>query len=379
MESISSNSSNQSISHNYYSYSGVNEILLDWINLVIISVGLIGNCLSFFVLISPKMLNTTNFFLSNLCLCSFVALLGLLINSVLYRLAAYYEFEITFCLIAFFYPFFYPLINTFQMANIILTVCVSVNQFMCIYQAKMKNYSKLSNKIELKKSKKKIIAVYVASAIYCVPYWFIFRYEGCSVIRTAIGNNYKFNQLINFWLYLPIVYLIPFSILLITNSYLLFKLMVAKQRRKHLGILTDQRSNSKIAKQEDRRKNRNSCNVKISVHSFQSYSNIDDNEVRKEYYNKKKVSSRKNKLGRTKVTCMLIAVVFLFFICQFPNLIVHIISIDNKLNKSRYFKYGIMISKVLMIVNLSFNFSIYCFFNEKFRQTLKDFFLNKFK
>lgn len=82
--------------------------------------------------------------------------------------------------------------------------------------------------------------------------------------------------------------------------------------------------------------------------------------------------SFKNKPGSISITIMLIAVVFLFFLCQFPNLILHIIQsmYCNQLGCRTwaFYHYGMIISKFLLICNLSFNFACYCVFNEKFRE-----------
>ncbi|CAF0796992.1 unnamed protein product [Brachionus calyciflorus] len=261
------------------------------------------------------MRNTTNIFLSNLCLCSFISLLGLLVNSTIYQLTFNNNHPYSiFCLIAFFYPISYPIINTFQMACIMLTVCVSVNQFLCIYHSRIKNYSKMSTRAEIKKSVKIISFVYVFSIIYCIPYWFKFKYSDCSVDLTEIGANFKFNQIVNFWMYLPIAYLIPFTVLIVTNSYLVFKLMVAKRRRKHLCIITKKSLNSKMMKTNDSQGifkfytpselksqiNRKYSTVSISSETCQTYGT----SSKKEQFPKIEINFNiKNaKLGRTKVT-----------------------------------------------------------------------------
>jgi hypothetical protein len=38
------------------------------------------------------------------------------------------------------------------------------------------------------------------------------------------------------------------------------------------------------------------------------------------------------------------------------------------------FSYGFVLSKFLIVINLSFNFWCYCFFSEKFREVFKEIF-----
>jgi hypothetical protein len=107
--------------------------ILSWISLCVILIGLLGNFISFIILINPKMRISTNVFLASLCVSGFIALLGLLANSVLHDLFSYYQIKKGQLYISFMYPYVYPLIVTFQMSSILLIVCVSLNQFIYIY------------------------------------------------------------------------------------------------------------------------------------------------------------------------------------------------------------------------------------------------------
>lgn len=106
---------------------------MSWLSLFFICIGLVGNLVSFVILINPKMRISTNVFLASLCVSGFIALLGLLTNSVIYDLFYYYAFSDGLNYVYMFYPYVYPIITTFQMSSIMLTVCVSLNQFIYIY------------------------------------------------------------------------------------------------------------------------------------------------------------------------------------------------------------------------------------------------------
>lgn len=394
---------NLSFNFNVITYLKTRDLFL-WINLVTILIGLVGNFFSFLVLINPKLRTTTNIFLANLCLSSFIALFGQLINSIIYQITYFYGPSKAYLLISLMYPYVYPITNTFQLACIILTVCVSVNKFLCIYSSKMKNFSKMSAQTEYNKSIKTVLVVYVLSTLYCIPYWLKFEYTEQGLHVTRIGRSNEFNKIVHFWMYLPIVYLIPFSILIITNSYLLAKLMIAKRRRTRLGIISARNSNFKNEAQAKGRvhtsrvksssNNKSKIEIKSSLNRRLSRAGSISlssefsalNKYRKEisvsksFKDKREETKRSNKLGRTKVTCMLVAVVFLFFICQFPNLIIHILeslNTNRDFEKSAWYNYGLIISKFLIIINLSFNFSCYCLFSEQFREVLYEIFIFK--
>ena len=389
-----------------------------WINFVIDLIGLTGNVISFIVLINPKMRTTTNIYLSNLCISSFISLFGLLINSILYEISFYYHLNRIHSIIQYIYPYVYPIVNTFQMASILLTVCVSFNQFICVYLNKAKCFSKVSLKKEQKKALKVSLFVYIFSTIYCIPYWLKFEYKNGLQV-TKIGKIEKFNKIVNFWIYLPCVYIIPFSILIVTNFYLLLKLIIYKNRRSKLGFIFKKNENNLKAldKINDLNCEINDCennDLKTNLNNL-IISNVNKSngklnirfivpyEKSEKWFKKYKITSCKLKFskqskrddtkienevnkngilraGRTTITCMLIAVVFFFFMCQFPNLVMHILTAinhkdsnyDNEYDSNPYFSskfynYGIVISKFLLFVNLSFNFSFYCFFSEQFR------------
>jgi hypothetical protein len=211
--------------------------VLSWVSVLVIGIGLVGNCLSFIVLVSSKMRIATNVFLASLCVSGFIALLGLLINSVLYDIFAYYRMFDMLNVLFYFYPYVYPLITTFQFCCILLTVCVSVNQFVCIYSTKLKSRSKKNTREECRTAFIIVLVMYVISIIYCIPYWLKFGFsKEIGLYETELGRDPLFKKLVHFWLYLPMAYIIPFSILIFTNTYLIGTLMLARKRRMRLHM-----------------------------------------------------------------------------------------------------------------------------------------------
>ena len=351
------------------------RILLTWLSLFIILIGLVGNMFSFLILINKQMRISTNVFLASLCVSAFIALTGLLINSVIYEIFAYYGMLQALQILYYFYPYAYPIITTFQMASILLTVCVSVNQFVCIYYSKAKSRSKKNNQEDCRSALVVVLVMYVISIIYCVPYWLKFKYtKEHGLLVTEIGQDPIFNRIVHFWMYLPIVYIIPFSILIITNSYLLSTIMIARRRRKRLGMCGNNasRATTELSKVNTEKQ----LNRPVGVLNKNEAETLIQKMPVSATLVKQKSSGPKAKAGGMNVTIMLLAVVFFFFICQFPNLILHIITSmictgeNAKCSSSGFYQYSLAISKLLLICNLSFNFIIYCLFSEKFREVL---------
>jgi hypothetical protein len=392
--------SNQSI-QTYLNF----RFILTWISLVVIIIGLIGNLISFIILVNPKMRIATNVFLSSLCVSGFIALFGLLINSVAYELVAYYGNHTLLNVLYFFYPYIYPLITTFQMASILLTVCVSVNQFLCIYFSRVKSNQRKAKNDECKNALRVVLIMYLISILYNIPYWLKFKYSDGMLTYTEIGKNNLFNKIVHFWMYLPIVYIIPFSILIITNSYLLYRIIKARRKRIKLGldknlnktlILPLLKMNNKKQETNDDASNstlltNNNQNISNGNRATTKLSQIKDKleNLNGATNGSKRVESKSNdikyqsvkktnKTGSKNITIMLIAVVCFFFVCQFPNLIVHIFqsmicsSIPSICTDSNVYKYSIVTCKFLLICNLSFNFAFYCLFSEKFREVFKE-------
>lgn len=93
--------------------------------------------------------------------------------------------------------------------------------------------------------------------------------------------------------------------------------------------------------------------------------------------NRNKIDSPKirfNKMQHKNLTIMLIAVVTFFLICQTPSLILNIteafkkIDLEELINQSN----GLLgeLSKLFLIINLSFNCTIFYIFSRKFRKEL---------
>lgn len=200
------------------------------------------------------------------------------------------------------------------------------------------------------------------SSLFCVPYWLKFKYtREQGLHETELGKNPLFNRIVHFWMYLPIAYFIPLTILIITNVYLIGTIMLARRRRQRLGMTGTSSS--------------------VNHHTQQQslIGKKQDDKLRRQISNPDR---RNGRSGGMNITIMLIAVVFLFFCCQCPVLCLHIIQSMFCMDASdtdRYrcktsmmFLYAQVVAKFLLICNLSFNFACYCLFNQKFRQVFRE-------
>ena len=377
IQSLFENQNQENKMNDYFQFKNI----ISWCTLVVIIIGLFGNLISFIVLINPKMRISTNIFLSSLCISGFMALIGLLLNSFVLQLVSFYEIDFFYKISCFIYPYIYPLITTFQTASIMLTVSVSLNQFIYIFFNKTNKNSKKIVEKECRTAIVIVLVIFIFSIIYNIPYWLKFKYskDGCYE-STTINQDPSFNRIVHFWMYLPIVYIIPFSILIITNFYLVVFLVKTKRRRSRLGLgsialsanennRNDEKSNSKMElPEQDSKQFEKMKNSTLTI-------GPEDNSL--------KINSKRKKMntnvGGSNVTIMLIAIVFFFFICQFPNLLLHIVqtmkcSTQDYCNQKNFFLYGIEVAKFLLISNLSFNFIIYCLFSKKFREVIIEIF-----
>ena len=155
---------------------------------------------------------------------------------------------------------------------------------------------------------------------------------------TTIGENELFRKIIHIWLYIPVVYAIPFLLLLFINVLtirLLHRFYV--HRRRHLHLTSA-------------------------------------------------ISTQNHEQHERDITWMLIGVVLLFFICRFPMLINHVF--EKKLSLTSYVDhdkkslgtsttYGDCRSRrlfntvvnFLQAINASANLFFYYLFGESFRDT----------
>ncbi|CAM2709060.1 unnamed protein product [Rotaria socialis] len=160
--------------------------------------------------------------------------------------------------------------------------------------------------------------------VYCIPYWLEQRYvpDLKTCVLTSIGQRiHKYTRI---YIYIPVVYLIPFATLTCINVTIIQNLIAKKRRKKHL------------------------CG-----------------------------KANKKKQADYHITLMLVTVVIVFVLCQLPLLILNAwYAIDPHGSYHNFLFQSLNIIGILLIVfNTSTNFLLYCFFGQKFRQTLIEFML----
>ena len=350
---------------NYYDFDITKYIkirnIFTWLSLVILLNGLIGNAYSFKILLRKSMRSTTNIYLANLCVSDLIALIFLLFNSILYEIFHYNNLNYGLGIIYYLYPYLYPLTNTFQMVSILLTVCVSMNQFFIFKYPTISETIK-SKEIQFRRTYTIVTIVYIFSFLFCLPYWLKFKYsyEQGVFVTTEIGKSELYLKIVHFWLYFPFVYGLPFTILILTNAYIIKSLISYHRKRRYL--LLQQIHLTEIA--ETITSSDNTADTSISRISLKLY-NI--------CKRRKRVNSSRSNVN---VAYMLISVVLLFLLCELPALILHVfesikcspvITSNSYCTSNGLIYYGVFITKFLLICKLSLNVACFCFCSTQFR------------
>lgn len=322
-----SNNSSTSIEPN----PALNYILLfrlivwGYAGIVLSLFGIVGNVITILVLTSPSMRTTsTNIYLTALS-CSNIAFLLIFIPSYSIRYLLGYRLYITnqppfaFEILLTRLPTT-PVYNIISLSIIYLTVAVSMDRLILI-KFPLKAKQILTQRTTLLT----ILFIYIFTIIYCIPYWLEQRYDSelKRCVLTTIGK--KINKYTRIYSYIPVVYLIPFATLTFINITIIQNLIANKQRKKSLGAKTSKK------KQAD-------------------------------YY----------------ITLMLVTVIIVFVLCQLPLLILNVWYAVDPVNSSHSLLFHSLNSLgiLLIVFNTSTNFLLYCFFGQKFRQTLIELILN---
>ena len=302
-------------------------IIWGYVGMVLSLFGIFGNIITVLVLISPSMRTTsTNIYLTALS-CSNVVFLLIFIPSYSMRYLLGYElyktnqppfaFEILLAQLP-----TTPIYNTILLSIIYLTVAVSLDRLITVqFPLKAKRILTLQTTVTT------ILLIYVFSVVYCIPYWLEQKYvpEKKMCELTSIGK--KIHKYTRIYIYIPVVYLIPFTTLTCINITIIQNLIAKKRRKISL------------------------CGKSI-----------------------------KKKQGDYHITLMLVTVIIVFVLCQLPLLILNAwYAIDPRGSRRSILFHSLNSIGVLLVVfNTSTNFFLYCFFGQKFRQALVEYILRVF-
>ena len=352
-----------------------------WICLPVSVIGLVLNSFTIIILLHPRMRNfSTNIYLTALSAANIVCLINYIFLYSLRYLISYENFKtqifntvqynsVQFKRNGLMYENFLsmilwawgPIFNTFQLFSIYLTCSVTVDRWIYLF---------FPFKADRLCTKKRVIIVILCILLFCilfnVPRWFEVTYEKVydnktnitmyNAGPTAFGKNPKVKTILNYYVYIISVYVVPFLVLLIVNIGIIQKLIVTKERKTLLlGYNKKFVKKTAINDTELRNKN-NSATTKPLVRA--KHSSI----------------MASNKID-PKITFMVLAVVVSFFICQFPYLTVTILTVKH--HNTKFVHVLKLISDLLATVSCSVNFLIYCVFGQKFRETANNILFSK--
>ncbi|UJR38127.1 hypothetical protein I4U23_030806 [Adineta vaga] len=328
----------------------VQYILGGWTSCIVVLLGIISNGLSILILGNHRMRYlSTNIYLLALSIVNLVWLiLYLAINSIRFTLIVpkflvnshENDQHVYDDIIQRFTPYVIPLMNTLQLCSIYYTVAVSFDRFLYL------SYGLQAETIcTVRNSLRTIALITMFAILFILPHWFKYRVEftehhGVHLRLTKIGENELFRRIIHIWLYIPVVYAVPFLLLIFVNFFtmnLLHKFYL--NRRQHLHLTSP-------------------------------------------------LSTQNHEQHERDITLMLIGVVLLFFICRFPMLINHIF--ETKFSLTSYNTNSKKVSasakhfyldscrfrhlfnttvNFLQVINASANLFFYYVFGDKFRET----------
>ncbi|KAK8718874.1 hypothetical protein OTU49_014403 [Cherax quadricarinatus] len=206
-------------------------------------------------------------------------------------------------------PFVFPLALIAQTGSVYLTVTVTVERYIAVCRP-----LRARSLCTYGRAKIYVISVAFFSIIYNIPRFWEVSYQECYmngekssfVVASELRLNQYYIEIYIMWMYLIVMYLVPFLSLIVFNFFIYQKVRAANLERQHM---------SRLQQKE----------ISLAV--------------------------------------MLLVVVTVFFVC---NVLAFIINILELLNIT----IGLltMASNLLVTINSSVNFIIYCIFSKRFRK-----------
>ena len=294
--------------------------------------GLVGNSLSFAVLHKYSRDNVATYLLKALAVSDNIFLAYAAFVQMYPAMAMFFGLTEQLKPI---YPYLqiyaWPMAHVVQMGTVWMTVLIGANRYIAVSMPL--HASRLCSK---KKVQIEITTMTVFIFIYNIPRFFEYQYVNVNV--TDVNNNtvveeqnvglissHIYNILYENVAYCLFVFLIPLLILIIFNVHLVKNLKKASDRRKVM---------------------------KASISKSGGKSSAEENNI----------------------TLVMIIIIIVFIVCQTPasinQILFYVLDESYKNNCGSYIKYY-HLSNLLIIMNSSVNFIIYCLFRRQFQQELR--------
>ena len=343
-------------------YQFVFLLIYGYLMLFIEIFGLVGNLMSLCVLSHQSMKNSSSYaYLA--ALASADALL-LCCSFLLYTLPALYD---NYCVSFAMTPFVYPISLTLATSTTWIAVAVTFERFLAIFNS--------WSRVKVSKARLVYTSIFIISAIYNFPRWFELQFVAklsnstnssqavCWIESTAFGNRpfYRFSYYS--LIYVAIRGIFPLVILIILNSYLIFKVHLALGT---IPSLKQERDVELLARKVKKTRSR-SLNAEVNETTF-----VRNTFRRRSHFSVIRINREINaKIWRTDL--ILIAIVGIFVICQIPCLVYNL---AYSISDATYFRSNHWWQTLSIYRNFTatfqsaFNFILYCVIDNRFRKVL---------
>ena len=288
---------------------------------VLVVMGLLGNTLSIVVLCNRRMRSSTSFYLTSLGVYDNFILLSMLLFFNLPALGAMMPSAMAGYNYAVLLPVGYPLSLAAQMGSIYTCVAFTVERYVAVCRP-----LHAANTCTKTRAKRAILLILLWSLVYNIPRCFHYaarrvynehsRQHETHVVVTEFGKNEVFQHVYIIYFQLLFMFLLPFLVILLLNAALIRAISRSRHQRQRMSTSATREHN---------------------------------------------------------LTVMLVAVIVVFLVCQFPtivdNILVAVVG-EERHNVVLQYQLLYIACTCLVTINSSLNFVLYCLFGKKFRLVL---------
>ncbi|TRY63429.1 hypothetical protein TCAL_12380 [Tigriopus californicus] len=331
-------------------------VLLNTIGLL----GLVGNLISIIVLSRPQMKSSINCILIGLATFDSI----LIVTSILmFGFPAVYAYTqsvfdyYVFHLFPYMTPFIYPIGMIAQTGSAYLTLCVTLERYVAVCLP-----LKARSLCTYTRACWYVFGITLFAGVYNLPrFWEVSWYSSfdhefnqtrTDIIPTALRDNQIYISVYITWMYLVVMYIIPFCSLAVLNLIIYHEVRRANSERARLTRLQQKAPKTTLI--------HNHNHPPTHTHTYTLFDSVAFTcFIRGEAYG----MAEKMILLEIGLATMLMVVVIAFFLCNVLALVVNILELNHinvmPLNN---------VSNMLITLNSSLNFIIYCIFGEKFKR-----------